>query len=89
MLAWLARCACRERGCSKGKVRDSADFGSALAADGMAARPDATVLARSSLRAWALALLFSQAQEPLCSLSPQHRHPLRRTPGAGSPPSPA
>jgi hypothetical protein len=28
---------------------------------------------------------ISQTQEPLCSLSPQHRHPLRRTPGCWVP----
>ena len=31
----------------------------------------------------------AQTQWPLCELSPWHRHPLRRTPGAGFPPSPA
>ena len=30
-----------------------------------------------------------QTQELLYSVPPQHRHPLRRTPGAGSPPPPA
>jgi len=30
-----------------------------------------------------------QSQELLYGLPPQHRHPLRRTPGAGSPPPPA
>jgi hypothetical protein len=82
-LRWLADShagACRVR-CEQGGTATPLCSTSLRSADGMKARPGATMLARPSLRVWAPGLAHPyQTQGQLCVVSPHDRHPLSQDP---------